>query len=203
MTADARAPHSRNAVTCEDRQDTSKPFAAILKAASQRAHLRAERGFQPFLHDPSGELPFFLGAQLCAHEALLAASPDAHPAAHRLVATLRVDCCIARIHVPPLGGQAARTLHPLAVDYLIFGGRRGNAVVRRLLERTPDAAIPLHFAENAAYDAVWARVIADLNAIPQDTALARRLIADVDAGFHLFDLAIAASADLISARTRL
>ena len=163
-------------------------------------HLRAEKGFQPFLRDPAAWLAPFLTAQWAAHAALHAAAPGGHPSRVRLIAGLRRDCLAA-------GGQLlalpvpAMPLDPLAADYLIFGGRKGVAVMRRLLQRDPGANVPPHFRDDAAFERAWQETLRRLDAIDAGSARARAIVLDVETGFSLFEQAALACMIPATART--
>ena len=183
---------------------TNLPFSQQIRIASQQAHTRAERGFQPFLRDPATHLVAFLQAQLVAHQALIDACPQVHPAAFRVLAGLCRDCGSSgplRADANLLRNAMTDTLHPLAVAYLIFGGRKGGAVVRRLLQRTRDLAVPSHFDDDPVYDAAWQATLTALDAVDPQTATARTILRDVQTGFTLFERAVAAGTIHTSART--
>ena len=181
-----------------DQAATRQSFSAVVKAASHASHLAAERCFQPFLRDPARHLAGFLHAQLAAHQALLAACPRVDPAAPGLVAGLTEDCRAAdrgAVAAHDVQLRAPRDLHPTAVNYLVFGGRNGAAVIRRLLQRVDDLAVPAHFDEDPAYAAAWQTTLADLDAIAQGSDTARIVLRDIEAGFCLFAQAAAACLD--------
>ena len=164
-------------------------FSRILKVETQAAHLRAEREFQSFLKYPAGELASFLSAQLCAHEGLLAACVAPHPATRALVDRLRRDC-LASGGVRQVLPHVPR-LDDLAVNYLVFGGRKGVAVIRRMMQRSGDTAIPAHFHDDAMFDAAWADVLAELDAVVPGSPQSGTILRDVTAGFRLFETAVA------------
>ena len=166
----------------------------MLKCATRDAHLAAERGFQPFLKDPSAHIATFLAAQLCAHETLIEACPDVEPAARDLVDGLARDCLSAGVTRRRLQVARPSLLHPLAVHYLIYGGRQGVAVIRRLLDRTPGLTAPAHFEATPTLDAAWRDTVTALDAVDPASPVARTVLQDVQAGFKIFEQASMACA---------
>ncbi|WP_150297735.1 heme oxygenase-like domain-containing protein [Salipiger aestuarii] len=172
-------------------------FRHALRLATRAAHDDSEVLFLRFTDSPGDTMRWFLAAQRAALAAICDSTEPARMASRPLARALltRLDADLSA-----LGGDArpvvpARTLHPMAADYLVLGSRLGTEVLRRaLIGSAPPVPVPSYF--HACHGpAMWRDHCALLNAVDPASDLAGDLTRDVIAGYDLFHAAAVAQLD--------